>query len=47
MTRYLAAIQRYVETGFDHLVLIGIGSDQEGFLRFWRNALAPRLEAGR
>ena len=36
------------ESGFDfvdHLVLIGVGPDQQGFLRFWRDQLAPRLRA--
>jgi len=42
---HLAAIRRYREAGFDHLVLVGVGPDQEGFLRFWRNELAPRLRA--
>jgi len=41
--RHLAAIRRYREAGFDHLVLIGIGPDQEGFMRFWCDELAPRL----
>ena len=27
----------------DHVVLIGVGPDQEGFLRFWELELAPRL----
>jgi G6PDH family F420-dependent oxidoreductase len=40
---HLAAIHRFRDAGFDHLVLIGVGPDQEGFLRFWRDGLAPRL----
>jgi len=41
--RHLAAIRRYRDAGFDHVVLIGIGPDQDGFLRFWEKELAPRL----
>jgi len=43
LERHLPAIRRYREAGFDHLVLIGIGPDQEGFMRFWCDELAPRL----
>lgn len=42
---HLAAIERYRNAGFDHLVLIGIGPDQPGFLRFWEDQLAPRLRS--
>jgi hypothetical protein len=41
--RHVAAVRRYREAGFDHLVLIGIGPDQEGFLRFFERELAPAL----
>ena len=41
--RHLSAIREYQAAGFDHVVLVGIGPDQEGFLRFWRDELAPRL----
>ncbi len=41
--RHLGVIRRYQDAGFDHLVLVGVGPDQEGFLRFWRDELAPRL----
>ncbi len=41
--RHLEAIGRYRDAGFDHLVLVGIGPDQQGFLEFWEKELAPRL----
>jgi G6PDH family F420-dependent oxidoreductase len=41
--RHIAAIRKYADAGFDHLVLLGVGPDQEGFLRFWKEELAPRL----
>jgi len=40
---HLAAVRRYRDAGFDHLVLIGVGPDQQGFLRFWEEELAPKL----
>jgi G6PDH family F420-dependent oxidoreductase len=40
---HLAAIRRYRKAGFDHLVLVGIGPDQKGFLEFWSDELAPVL----
>lgn len=43
--RHLAAIRRYQEAGFDHLILIGVGPDQDGFMRFWVRELAPALHA--
>jgi len=41
--RHVHAIQKYLRAGFDHLVLVGVGPDQAGFLRFWHEELAPRL----
>lgn len=41
--RHVAAVRKYVEAGFDHIVLLGAGSDQEGFLSFWHKELRPRL----
>lgn len=41
--KHIAAVRKFLDAGFDHLVLVGIGPDQEGFLRFWQTELAPRL----
>jgi G6PDH family F420-dependent oxidoreductase len=41
--RHLAAVRKYVEAGFDHIVLLGAGPDQAGFLGFWEKELKPRL----
>jgi G6PDH family F420-dependent oxidoreductase len=41
--RHIQAIRKYAEAGFDHLVLLGVGPDQPGFHRFWKEELAPRL----
>jgi G6PDH family F420-dependent oxidoreductase len=41
--RHVAAIRTYLEAGYDHLVLLSGGPDQEGFLEFWHKELKPRL----
>jgi coenzyme F420-dependent glucose-6-phosphate dehydrogenase len=40
---HLAKITPYLEAGFDHVYLHQVGPDQEGFLRFARTELLPRL----
>jgi coenzyme F420-dependent glucose-6-phosphate dehydrogenase len=40
---YLESIREYEQAGFTHVYLHQIGRDQEGFLRFWREELQPRL----
>ena len=42
--RHLSAIVKYIEAGFDHLVLLCAGADQAGFFNFWRKELKPRLD---
>jgi len=41
--RYVQSIQEFVDAGFTELYVQQIGDDQEGFLRFWRDEVAPRL----
>jgi G6PDH family F420-dependent oxidoreductase len=41
--RHVQSIRKYAEAGFDHLVLVGAGPDQAGFLSFWKEELQPRL----
>jgi G6PDH family F420-dependent oxidoreductase len=41
--RHVAAVRKYIDAGFDHLVLLGAGPDQAGFLDFWHSELKPRL----
>lgn len=41
--RHVHAVRKYIDAGFDHIVLVGIGPDQQGFLGFWREELSPRL----
>ena len=40
---HLEAVRKYLEAGFDHLVLLGPGDDQEGFIRFCEKELLPKL----
>jgi G6PDH family F420-dependent oxidoreductase len=41
---HLAAIRKYIEAGFDHIALTGIGDDQQGFTRFFAEELLPKLK---
>jgi G6PDH family F420-dependent oxidoreductase len=41
--RHVAAVRKYIEAGFDHIVLNQAGPDQEGFMGFWQTELKPRL----
>lgn len=41
--RYVEAAQRYVDAGFDHLVMQNAGPAPDGFLDFYRTELADRL----
>jgi G6PDH family F420-dependent oxidoreductase len=40
---HLDKIRKYVDAGFDHIVLTGIGPDQAGFIRFVEEKLLPDL----
>jgi G6PDH family F420-dependent oxidoreductase len=39
--RHRAAVQEYVDAGFDHVYVHQIGDDQEGFLRFYERVIMP------
>jgi coenzyme F420-dependent glucose-6-phosphate dehydrogenase len=41
--RHLAAIRRASHAGYDHVCVHQIGSDQEGFIRFYEAEILPRL----
>ena len=40
---HVKAVKKFIDAGFDHVVLQGIGPDQEGFIRFFKEELAPAL----
>jgi hypothetical protein len=41
--RYTARIKQALDAGFDHIVIIAAGPDQEGFFSFWQEELQPAL----
>jgi G6PDH family F420-dependent oxidoreductase len=40
---HLAAIEKYIDAGFDEIFINQVGDDQAGFFRFWQDELQPRL----
>lgn len=42
--RHVEHVQKYVDAGFTHLYLQQVGSDQDGFFRFWEQELRPALD---
>ncbi|MBB4889624.1 TIGR03557 family F420-dependent LLM class oxidoreductase [Streptomyces netropsis] len=43
--RYVEAAQRYVDAGFDHLVMQNAGPDPDGFIDFYERELDHRIRA--
>jgi hypothetical protein len=41
--RYLEDIREYEQAGYTHIYFHQIGRNQEGFFRFWREELQPKL----
>lgn len=41
--RHLETILRYADAGYDHLILMQIGPEQDAFFRFFEKELRPRL----
>jgi G6PDH family F420-dependent oxidoreductase len=42
--RHVESLRKYVEAGFDHVVVTPIGPDQDAFFGFWESELRPRLD---
>lgn len=40
---YIEHVKQAIDAGFDHIVLMGAGPDQAGFIRFFEQTLAPEL----
>ncbi len=40
---HIDAVRAYAEAGYDEVFVQQIGSDQEGFFKFWSDEVAPRL----
>jgi G6PDH family F420-dependent oxidoreductase len=43
LERHLEAIGRYVKAGYDHIILVQVGLEQDAFLDFFERKLAPAL----
>lgn len=43
--RHVAAVKPYIDAGFDHIALVGIGPDQAAFIDFFEKELGPKLRA--
>jgi coenzyme F420-dependent glucose-6-phosphate dehydrogenase len=41
--RYVEAIREYEQAGYTHIYFHQVGHDQDGFFRFWRDELSPKL----
>jgi len=41
--RYLEDIRTYEQAGYTHIYFHQVGRDQNGFFRFWRDELSPKL----
>jgi G6PDH family F420-dependent oxidoreductase len=41
--KHVAAVKKYLDAGFDHITLVGIGPDQESFINFFQKELRPAL----
>jgi coenzyme F420-dependent glucose-6-phosphate dehydrogenase len=41
--RHVAAIEEYVEAGYDHVYVHQVGPEQEGFFEFYRREILPKL----
>ncbi|MET0658198.1 MAG: TIGR03557 family F420-dependent LLM class oxidoreductase [Steroidobacteraceae bacterium] len=42
---YVQAVKKFTDAGFDHVVLLAVGPDQESFIRFYEGKLAPALRS--
>ena len=42
--RHLAAIQRFLDAGFDEVSVLQMGPDQAGMIRFYEREILPRFD---
>jgi hypothetical protein len=40
---HVESVRKYAEAGYDEVFVQQIGSDQEGFFKFWTDEVAPLL----
>jgi hypothetical protein len=43
--RHLEAIDRFIKAGYDHIILLQVGPDQDAFFDLFERELAPALRA--
>jgi G6PDH family F420-dependent oxidoreductase len=43
--RHIAAVQEFIDAGFDHVYIHQVGRDQEGFFRFYQSRVLPSLRS--
>ncbi len=43
LQRHARAIERYLQAGYDHLILLQIGQEQDAFFKFFEHRLAPHF----
>ena len=43
--QHIKSIDRYMKAGFDHIVLVQVGPDQDYFLDLFERELAPALRS--
>ena len=41
--RHLRAIDRFLQAGYDHIILVQVGPEQDAFIDFFERELAPAL----
>ena len=41
--RHLQSIDRFVQAGYDHVILVQVGPQQDAFIDFFERELAPAL----
>lgn len=38
---YLEGLRKLADAGFDHLSIVPVGDDLDGFMKFWTDEIAP------
>lgn len=42
--RFAAAVREFSDAGFEHIAVLPVGDDIEGFLAFWSDQVRPLLD---
>jgi hypothetical protein len=41
--QHIAAVQEFIDAGYEHIYVHQVGPDQEGFFRFYEREVMPKL----